>query len=401
MKGKHAIPIMLLIGAFALVGFIYIAMAGEGEEQTAKAEPAPTDTASPTATFLPSATPSPTFTATVIPSSTATATVTPTLETQVVQLVAVMPGVELAQQATPFPPGFQVLKEVPVVTEPIPNATLSLTNGHDPFEGWVSFESDHPALDYTAGEWVPIGSRIASQGQYHYSLDKSASLRFSFTGQGLRIHYVTFNNGGIFEVWIDGSIVDAIDSYSAEAQFPGTKIYTLLEGTHEVELRNAGMKNHDSAGYMLALDAIQVYHPDALTYIGDLPTSTPSPTYAPIRNIQQIQGPPTIQPTFTAIPPAQISVSIIVAYDENSNRQADVNEGVKGISVRLVEVESNRVIAQAFTDERGYAQVQAVTNLSAQLVIPYFSGYYPVSGRSTNTPIILLLEAGNQPGLIP
>ena len=94
---------------------------------------------------------------------------------------------------------------------------------------------------------------------------------------------------------------------------------------------------------------------------------------------------------------------VVIAYDENGNRAVDPAEGVSGISVRVVEVGTNRVIAQAFTDSSGFAQLQVVTSAQSRVVVPYFGKVWqlPNSRRGGNVRFTLLLTPGNQPGLIP
>jgi hypothetical protein len=117
-----------------------------------------------------------------------------------------------------------------------------------------------------------------------------------------------------------------------------------------------------------------------------------------------VAAPPTVQPTATPVAPGLLTISVVIAYDENGNRDVDPAEGVSGISVRAVEVGTNRVIAQAFTDSQGYAQLQVVTSAEARVVVPYFGTVWDVprsrsgGGQASYT---LLLEPGNQPGLIP
>jgi hypothetical protein len=103
-----------------------------------------------------------------------------------------------------------------------------------------------------------------------------------------------------------------------------------------------------------------------------------------------------------------LTVSVVIAYDENGNRDVDPAEGVSGISVRAVEVGTNRVIAQAFTDAQGYAQLQVVTSAEARIVVPYFGRVWDIprsrsgGGRgNAEASFTLLLQPGNQPGLIP
>ena len=220
------------------------------------------------------------------------------------------------------------------------------------------------------------------------------------------MRYIGFTNGGVWNVVIDGMIVDSIDSYTPGGLFTGTPVYYPGAGEHTLELHNTTTANPASAGHMLAFDAVQVYRPDDLTIIlpdGVLPTDTPTSTLIPAHSIELIQAPPSPQPTATEIPIQIVSASIVIGYDENANGVIDVSEGVRGISVRLVEVGTNQVMAHAFTDEQGFAGLQAETNAQVQLVVPYFGQSWSVSPRSSGSQqtFTLLLSPGNQPGLIP
>ena len=75
----------------------------------------------------------------------------------------------------------------------------------------------------------------------------------------------------------------------------------------------------------------------------------------------------------------------MIAYDENGNRPVDPAEGVAGISVRVVETNTNRVIASGFTDARGYVEFEIVTDAPAQIVVPYFGRDVGASAAETLT----------------
>ncbi|MBZ0310096.1 MAG: hypothetical protein K8I82_28810, partial [Anaerolineae bacterium] len=254
---------------------------------------------------------------------------TATLATRIASAVLVMPNVTLMPSATLLPENLQILSEAPEPVEPLPNATL-LASPYQDFTGWVSFESDHPAIHYTQGNWTPIGSLQASEGQYHFTEDAAARLVFRFIGEAVRVRYVGFNNGGVWNVLIDGMIVDVIDSYAPSGLFTGTQVYTLTPGEHTLELQNTAANNPASTGHMLAFDAIQVYHPDALTIIapgGVLPTASPTATLIPAHQTNLIAAPASPQPTSTDIPIQTVSASLVVGYDENANGVLDVSEG--------------------------------------------------------------------------
>jgi hypothetical protein len=246
----------------------------------------------------------------------------------------------------------------------------------------------------------------ASQGQYHRSENTNSMVTFHFEGEGLRIRYVAARNMGMFDIIVDGVLVDTVDAYATELSYPGTRVYFVGSGAHTLNIRSSQNKNPASEGYVVGLDAIQVFRGTANTLIIPPPnvSSTPSPIPQPAAGIELVAAPPTVQPTATPIAPGLLSVSVVIAYDENGNRDVDPAEGVAGISVRAVEVGTNRVIALAFTDSSGYAQLQVVTSAEARVVVPYFGKVWDIP-RSRNgggqASFTLLLQPGNQPGLIP
>lgn len=362
--------------------------------------PSDTPTRTPPATDTPTA--RATFTPTYTPTATATftPTLTPTLSRRVLDIRAVMPGVYIPPTATDFPFGTILLSEPPQPVEPLPDAT----NQPPPYDGWVSFESDNPTVQYST-PWEPRLHANASRGQYHRSENPQSYVHFNFEGEGVRVRYVAARNMGIFQVVVDGVVIDTVDPYAPELTFPATRVYTVGRGSHTLELRSAQGRNPQSEGYVLALDAVQVFRGTTNTLIIPPPMETHTPTLAPMpaAGVQLVSAPPTVQPTTTPVPPALVTVSVVTAYDENGNRAVDPAEGVSGISVRVVEVGTNRVIAQAFTDSSGFVQLQVVTSAQARVVVPYFGKVWPLpnSRRGGSVRFTLLLTPGNQPGLIP
>ncbi len=249
--------------------------------------------------------------------------------------------------------------------------------------------------------WEPRLSVDASRGQYHRTESAGAGARFAFDGDGLRIRYVAAPNMGVLEVYVDGVRVAVIDAYAETLSFPGTDVFTVGPGSHELDLRCTGEKNPHSEGIVCGLDAVQVYRTDAHTLIlPPLPEPSPSSTPHPAARIELISAPPTLAATNTPEPPAVIAVSLVIAYDENGNNAVDPAEGVRAIPVRLVDVTTNQVIADGFTDARGYVHLDIIHDAPTRLVVPYFGKSWDVSARGDNT-FTLLLDAANQPGLIP
>ncbi len=127
---------------------------------------------------------------------------------------------------------------------------------------------------------------------------------------------------------------------------------------------------------------------------------TPTPQPQPAAGVELVGAPPTVQPTATPIAPSLVTVSVVIAYDENGNGTVDPAEGVQGISVRLVNATTNQVIGSGFTDARGYVRLETVTLAPARLVVPYFGKSWDVRAQGEST-FTLLLDPANQPGLIP
>lgn len=353
--------------------------------------PSPT----PTATLTPTATATPTKTATQSP------TITPTLAVRLIEISAVMPGVYVPPTATAFPAGTILLPAPPEPIEPLPDATYE----PPPYRGWYSFESDHPRVQYSS-PWQARQIIDASRGQYHRSEDTTSSVSFPFEGEGLRIRYVAARNMGMFDVIVDGQHIDTVDAYNDVLCFPGTQVYFVGPGQHTLTIRSSEQKNSASEGYVVGLDAVQIFQGTANTLILPPPaeSSTPSPVPQPAAGVELVAAPPTMQPTTTPIAPGLLTASVVIAYDENANRDVDPSEGVSGVSIRAVEVGTNHVIAQALTDTQGYAQIQVVTSAEARVVVPYFSTVWDVPrsrGGGGQASYTLLLEPGNQPGLIP
>ncbi|HML21008.1 MAG TPA: hypothetical protein PKD09_05125 [Aggregatilinea sp.] len=374
---------MTRILCFALMA-LALAACGSGDDDTPQVENTATATATATATveitIPPTATPTLAPTASPTPTASRTPTITPTLAVRVLEITAVMPGVAL---------------------EPV--AASLATSDAMPLAEWVRMESDHPNLDYVSGEWIDMWSWSAGQNEYHYSVDPDAAVHLDFEGEGVRVCYVAFWNGGIWEIVVDGRVVGSVDAYYPEAHFTCTDTFPVAAGTHTLLVRNTSERNPASSNTMLALDAILTYHSSPSAVITPAASLTPSPEPHPARRVELIQGPPAIQPTATDAPPELVTVAVLIAYDENANRSVDPAEGVRGIPIRLVDVATNRALAQALTDESGYARIQLRTNAQVSLVVPYFGQSWDVSRRwgGSDSTFTLLLPAGNQPGLIP
>lgn len=353
----------------------------------------PTITGTPTA--APTATPSATWTAspTLIPSA------TPTLSERVLVVTAIMPGVVVMPAATELPMDVTVLYAPPPPVEPLIAATLA----QPPFTGWNRFESDYPTVRYIPA-WTPRLAQIASEGQYHRTEDINSRASFAFIGEAVQVRYAAAPNMGIFELVIDGQVLETVDAYTPALTFPVTGVHSLPSGPHMLEIRPTGRKNRASEGTVVGLDAVYVFQADAHTLILPPSVLTVTPTHTPrSAEFELVAAPPTTQPTASPIPPRQVSVAVVIAYDENRNRAADPAEGVRGVTVRVVETTTNRPLASSVTDGSGFAALELETDAPLQVAVPYFDKVWAVGrGRSGATETFtLLIPAANQPGLIP
>jgi hypothetical protein len=378
---------------------------------TLRVLPSLTPSLTPTLTLTPSATPSVTgtFTATATampgateaPDGTLMPTALPVLRTRVLEISAIMPGVAVPalDPAPEVAAGVRVLPAPPLPIEPLPDATSS----GPVFGGWMSYESDHPAVRY-APAWTARLSPLASRGQYHRTEAGAGRAQFVFEGEGVRVRYVAAQNMGEFAIVVDGVVVDTIDAYAEQLMFPGSGVYFVGAGRHVLEIQGNGRKNAASEGYVIGLDALQVYRaePDTQIVPPVLVTRTAAPTPRPAARIELVGAPPTVQPTWTPVAPRVLEAAVVIAYDENGNRSVDPAEGVAGIPVRVVEISSNRVIASGLTDARGYVAFEVVSDVPARIVAPYFGQAWELTRGGGGAPAyMLLLKAGNQPGLIP
>jgi hypothetical protein len=317
----------------------------------------------------------------------------------VLVITAVMPGVHASNRDVSMTSDGTVMPALPEPLDPLPDAT----QGAPPFWGWYRFESDHPVVDYGEAAWLPVLAADASRGQYHRSEDVRGYVRFPFVGAGLRVRYAAARDMGVFSLMVDGQVLDTIDAYAPARIFPTTRLYTLTPGSHMLQIQPTGQKNPQSEGFGVGLDAIQVYRDDQAQIASASEAtriSTPTPQIA---RVELIAAPPTVQPTPSPIPPSEQTVSLVIAYDENRNQAVDPAEGVREISARVLDAQTNRVLASGFTDASGYVRLQVITDAPARLVVPYFGETWELAvGRgSRDSSFTLLLAPGNQPGLIP
>ena len=92
-----------------------------------------------------------------------------------------------------------------------------------------------------------------------------------------------------------------------------------------------------------------------------------------------------------------------IAYEEadNANGQIEPNEGVRGLSLRVVDARTNDLLASAFTDPSGFTQIQALADGDVIVIIPLLGETLRVRRSSPTTTWTLRIDPANVPGLIP
>jgi hypothetical protein len=103
--------------------------------------------------------------------------------------------------------------------------------------------------------------------------------------------------------------------------------------------------------------------------------------------------------TATPKPLQAMTVQITVYYDENNNRAPDTNEGVAGLSVRVLDGSTNQVLAQTFTDIYGHALLAVSAPGEARLSVPYL-GYNQLI-KPPGKELFVRLTPLRLPSLIP
>jgi hypothetical protein len=112
-----------------------------------------------------------------------------------------------------------------------------------------------------------------------------------------------------------------------------------------------------------------------------------------------------VRPFSLAPPPATpqplqaVTMELMVYYDENDNRAPDISEGVTGVSVRVLDRATNRLLGHTFTDSQGHATISVSAAGEVRLSVPYL-GYSQVV-KPPGKPFEIRLAALRLPSLIP
>ena len=393
-----SIKVILILAYFLLMLSVVIA-------QEAMPTITPTETWTPTPTW--------TATATWTATSTWTATATWTATwTPVVQTVMVtQPPQVITQPPRIIQPPPVVVTSPPVVviaTQAPQRASIPIPTGlppptvMTPFFGWRRYQSIH--LIEVNGSWPIFNDASASARQYRASDAAGAIARYPFTGEGIRIAYRVHPEGCLFDVLVDNRLLDTLNSFSWEEDWRLAGPYFLSGGYHVLDIRSLGEHSECSVG----IDYLEVFSgpPVPENPIGQAIDALSGVTSVPqdVARVVLISEPPTRVPTATPVPPSVIMLTISVAYDANASDTADLDEGVHGVSVRVVNAATGEVLRSGFTDERGGIRFQIVTEDEITAHIPYLGRTFtvrPARGRTTEQRWDVLIPPANQPAVIP
>ena len=235
--------------------------------------PTPTPTGVVTSTPTPTSTPMPTHTPTITPTSigTPTATHTPTI--------------------TPTPSNTPTSTQTPIATPTnTPTPTTTQTPGPTPVPIGC-YENTDPSIVYT-GSWITSSSSYASGGSFTRSKSAGATACLTFEGSDVHWYTLTYSSRGHANVYLDGSLVDTVNNYSAILHWQVVREYFVPLGSHTFCIEVVG------DGF------IDV---DKICATGPTPTPTGAPTNTPTVTPTPTNTPtPTDTPTSTPTPTATI-----------------------------------------------------------------------------------------------
>lgn len=156
-----------------------------------------------------------------------------------------------------------------------------------------------------------------------------------------------------------------------------------------------------------------------VTDLAGQPTPTPMPGYGeplpwpqtPPAMPEEVMPEPALEPeirvqTFSLAPPTPtplplqpIVVQLTVYYDENDNQAPDINEGVTGLNMQILDSLTNRVLGQAFTNTEGHATLFVSATQEIRLTVPYLG--YSQAVKPPGGQFEIRIPALHLPSLIP
>ncbi len=123
--------------------------------------------------------------------------------------------------------------------------------------------------------------------------------------------------------------------------------------------------------------------PDATPKPGPVatPTPPPPPTALPAPELTvRLLATPGPEPLTTPAP-RFVQIAVVVYYDADGDRQVGAGEGISGISVQAFGASTNQLLAEGFTDDRGYLEFTVAALGPVRVSIPYLGFSQLVAGE--------------------
>ncbi len=116
------------------------------------------------------------------------------------------------------------------------------------------------------GNWNKVVFANAYGGTVTRSTAKNASCELSFDGYGIRLFLGRGPVCGIFEIYLDGELVETIDGYQKDTaqQLLVYENTSLESGIHTIRVVNSGTRSNSSTGTNLNIDAFEVLNREAI-----------------------------------------------------------------------------------------------------------------------------------------
>ena len=129
------------------------------------------------------------------------------------------------------------------------------------FSGYGTHDQTNSYASYF-GSWYRWDADEAFGDWFLYSVDPGAGVRFTFEGDNIIWYYTKAYNRGEAIVTIDGGVGQYyVDLYSPVTLRNQYTMFTKLgDGIHTIEIVNLGAKNPASSGYVIDVDAFNVYY---------------------------------------------------------------------------------------------------------------------------------------------
>ena len=192
--------------------------------------------------------------------------------------------------------------------------------------------------------------------------------------------YEVFEQGKPFQVVIDGDVQQIVDTQSGGGREPGFYAagpFRVDDNYHVADLVSLVSESGREA---VSIDHVARFVGPPRPYQDDTPdenqqdnTGTDNPQTRqslPVASYSLQSRPPTAIPSPTPVAESVLRVEVLLAYDDNANQEADFNEGINGMSVRVVDGTTNRILGSAITGEQGIVQLQIQTLRTVRVVVP-------------------------------